>query len=140
MKSKWLVPGIIVAVIAVLGLWIGGTYNSLVQQRETVVTSFGNLQTQYQRRADLIPNLVNTVKGSSNFEQETLNQVVSFVPALDSANNVIGLTTDYASMPTVDYNALKPERLRSFEVSAIYTKNNIYVSANAYTILLAISF
>lgn len=68
----------------------------------------------------------------SSSPQKTLNQVVSFVPALDSANNVIGLTTDYASMPTVDYNALKPERLRSFEVSAIYTKNNIYVSANAY--------
>lgn len=100
MKSKWLVPGIIVAVIAVLGLWIGGTYNSLVQQRETVVTSFGNLQTQYQRRADLIPNLVNTVKGSSNFEQETLNQVVS---ARAKATGI-----------SVDASTATPEQIQSY--------------------------
>ncbi|MCA9335917.1 MAG: LemA family protein [Candidatus Saccharibacteria bacterium] len=100
MKSKWLVPGIIVAVIAVLGLWIGGTYNSLVQQRETVVTSFGNLQTQYQRRADLIPNLVNTVKGSSNFEQETLNQVVS---ARAKATGI-----------SVDASTATPEQMQSY--------------------------
>lgn len=100
MKSKWLAPGIIVAVIAVLGLWIGGTYNSLVQQRETVVTSFGNLQTQYQRRADLIPNLVNTVKGSSNFEQETLNQVVS---ARAKATGI-----------SVDASTATPEQMQSY--------------------------
>ncbi len=77
MKSKWVIPGIIVAVLAVIAMTLGGTYNSLVNQREKVVASFQNVETQYQRRADLIPNLVNTVKGSSDFEQETLNQVVS---------------------------------------------------------------
>ncbi len=76
MKGKWVVPGIIAGVVLLLAMMFGGTYNSLVQDREKVTAAFSNVQTQYQRRADLIPNLVNTVKGSSNFEQETLTQVV----------------------------------------------------------------
>ena len=100
MKSKWLVPGIIVGVVLLIGLWIGGTYNSLVQQRETVIASFKNVETQYQRRADLIPNLVNTVKGSSNFEQETLNQVVE---ARARATSV-----------TIDASKASPEQLQQY--------------------------
>ncbi len=76
MRSKWLIPAIVLGVLALIALWVGGTYNSLVQNREKVTASFSNVQTQYQRRADLIPNLVNTVKGDSNFEQSTLTQVV----------------------------------------------------------------
>lgn len=75
-QSKWFVPGIIVGVIAVIAMILGGTYNGLVQDREKVRTAFSNVQTQYQRRADLIPNLVNTVKGVSDFEQETLTDIV----------------------------------------------------------------
>lgn len=86
MRSKWLIPGIIAGVVVLIGLWIGGSYNSLVQQREKVVASFKNVETQYQRRADLIPNLVNTVKGSSNFEQQTLNQVVEARARATSVN------------------------------------------------------
>ena len=100
MRSKWLVPGIIVGVVVLIGLWIGGTYNSLVQQRETVIASFKNVETQYQRRADLIPNLVNTVKGSSNFEQETLNQVVE---ARARATSV-----------TIDASKASPEQLQQY--------------------------
>jgi LemA protein len=76
MRSKWLIPGIIVGVIVLAVVTLMGTYNGLVGQREKVTASFANVQTQYQRRADLIPNLVNTVKGSANFEQSTLTQVV----------------------------------------------------------------
>jgi LemA protein len=75
MNRKWLVPGIIIGIIVILGMIIIGGYNGLVGQRENVNNTFGNLQSQYQRRADLVPNLVNTVKGASNFEQETLTQV-----------------------------------------------------------------
>ena len=73
--KKFITPGIIVGVLLLIVLWIGGTYNSLVQDREKVTASFSNVQTQYQRRADLVGNLVNTVKGSSNFEQDTLTAV-----------------------------------------------------------------
>ena len=75
MKSKWLVPGIVLGVLVLLAMIIGGSYNGLVNNRENVQKTFANVQTQYQRRADLIPNLVNTVKGAANFEQTTLTQV-----------------------------------------------------------------
>lgn len=75
MNRKWLVPGVILGAFALLFLMVVGGYNSLVTQREDVRKTFANVQTQYQRRADLVPNLVNTVKGAANFEQETLTQV-----------------------------------------------------------------
>lgn len=76
MKKSWLIPGGILGSVLLLALIIVGPYNGLVGKREEVRKSFANVQTQYQRRADLIPNLVNTVKGAANFEQETLNQVI----------------------------------------------------------------
>ena len=75
MNRKWLVPGIIIGIIVVLALVFSGSYNGLVAPRESVTTAFSKVQSQYQRRADLIPNLVNTVKGAANFEQDTLTQV-----------------------------------------------------------------
>ncbi len=76
MNKTW---GIVIgvgAVVLLLALWVFGSYNSLVTGRENVRASVNNLQSQYQRRSDLVPNLVNTVKGAANFEQTTLNQVV----------------------------------------------------------------
>lgn len=73
--KKWTVPAVIVGVLVLVALMFGGVYNSLVQDREKVTKSFSDVKVQYQRRADLIPNLVNTVKGSSDFEQSTLTQV-----------------------------------------------------------------
>lgn len=77
MKSKWLVPGIVLGAVLVLVLLVVGGYNGLVNKRENVRKSFANVQTQYQRRADLVPNLVSTVKGAANFEQQTLTDVVN---------------------------------------------------------------
>ncbi len=51
-------------------------YNSMVQKEEAISKSWASVETQYQRRSDLIPSLVNTVKGYANFEQETLTQVI----------------------------------------------------------------
>lgn len=51
-------------------------YNTMVEKDETVQQKWANVETQYQRRADLIPNLVNTVKGAADFEKETLTQVM----------------------------------------------------------------
>ncbi len=72
-RSFWKI-GIIV-VLVLLVVWVFTTYNGLVTQEENVDTSWRQVETQYQRRFDLIPNIVSTVKGAANFEQETLTQV-----------------------------------------------------------------
>lgn len=66
---------IIIAVIAVLGIWAVGSYNGLVEKDETVKQVWGDVESAYQRRADLIPNIVNTVKGYAKHENETLKEV-----------------------------------------------------------------
>ena len=67
---------IFVAIVAMFSLTSCSTYNNMVTMEEAVKSSWSNVETQYQRRADLIPNLVSTVKGYAKHEQETLNQVV----------------------------------------------------------------
>jgi LemA protein len=71
-------PLLVILGIVVVLLFMGcGQYNNLVQQDENVKKVWNNVQSQYQRRADLIPNLVNTVKGEANFERGTLNDVIN---------------------------------------------------------------
>ena len=67
---------IIIVVIAILAIWAVTGYNGLVSMDEKVSNQWANVETQYQRRADLIPNLVNTVKGYAAHEQETLEGVI----------------------------------------------------------------
>ncbi len=75
--KKLLIPGIILVVLAIfLYSSFTGTYNDLVRMDEGVGGQWAEVETQYQRRADLIPNLVNTVKGYADFEQETLTGVI----------------------------------------------------------------
>ena len=76
MKSRNVVIIAIVAVILILGGCGCGGYNKMVDLDENVKKSWANVQSDYQRRADLIPNLVSTVKGAANFEQETLTRVI----------------------------------------------------------------
>ena len=71
-KSLW----IVLAVVAVLAVWGYSVYNGLVEKEEAVHGAWSNVETQYQRRSDLIPNLVNTVKGYAAHEQQTLAAVV----------------------------------------------------------------
>ena len=68
---------IILAVVAILVIWAISVYNGLVTIDENVSGQWANVETQYQRRADLIPNLVNTVKGYATHEKETLEGVVA---------------------------------------------------------------
>lgn len=66
---------IIGAIVVVLGIWLIATYNGLVKKDEKVSLQWNEVQNAYQRRLDLIPNLVNTVKGGADFEQGTLTQI-----------------------------------------------------------------
>ena len=103
MNRKWLIPGIVAGVVLVLLATVVGGYNGLVNQREGVNTKFAALQGQYQRRADLVPNLVNTVKGAANFEQDTLTKVTE---ARAKATGV-----------TIDPSKATPEQLAQYQQS-----------------------
>lgn len=72
-KSTWIILGVVALVI----IWAVGSYNGLVTKDEKVSEAWANVETVYQRRADLIPNLVNTVKGYAAHEQETLQLVTN---------------------------------------------------------------
>lgn len=74
-KNKGLI--ITVVVIALVALWGISSYNGLVSMDENVSNSWANVETQYQRRSDLIPNLVNTVKGYAKHESQTLEAVMA---------------------------------------------------------------
>ena len=65
-----------IVVVVIFGMYLVGVYNGLVGSEQAVEAQWGQVQNVYQRRADLIPNLVATVKGAANFEQTTLNQVI----------------------------------------------------------------
>ena len=74
-KNKGLI--ITIVVIALVAIWGISSYNGLVSMDENVSNSWANVETQYQRRSDLIPNLVNTVKGYAKHESETLESVMA---------------------------------------------------------------
>jgi LemA protein len=97
--------GLIIVVVIALFLLMGGcsTYNGLVDREETVNNAWSQVESQYQRRADLIPNLVNTVKGAANFEKGTLEAVVK--------------ARAEATRPEINLNAdqLTPENIQRFQ-------------------------
>lgn len=74
-KNKGLI--ITVVVIALVAIWGISSYNGLVSMDENVSNQWANVETQYQRRSDLIPNLVNTVKGYAKHESQTLESVMA---------------------------------------------------------------
>jgi LemA protein len=74
-SKKNIILAAVAGFFVILVIWAAAGYNSLVGIEQEVNTKFANVQTQYQRRADLIPNLVNTVKGAADFEQTTLTEV-----------------------------------------------------------------
>ena len=92
---------VIVGAIAILIFWMFGKYNALVVKEEKVNNEWADVEGQYQRRADLIPNLVNTVKGYADFEQETLTGVIE---ARSKATSV-----------QIDPTNLTPDKVQQFQ-------------------------
>ena len=101
MNTKSLTLIIILAAVLLIGGCGCSSYNSLVQQDETVKNTWNNVQSDYQRRADLIPNLVNTVKGEANFEQTTLTNVIE--------------ARAKAISTKIDPSNLTPEKMQEFQ-------------------------
>jgi len=77
MKKNSLIAIIAIAAIAIIAVWGVGVYNKCVTEEENVETAWAQVENQYQRRADLIPNLVNTVKGYAAHEASTLEAVIA---------------------------------------------------------------
>lgn len=86
MKKKGIIAVAVVAVIVIIAGALIGSYNNLVEESEEVVASQAEISTQLQRRADLIPNFVATVKGYSDYEQETYTAVTEARSAVSKAN------------------------------------------------------
>ena len=76
LSKGWIILIVVVGVVILLFSWGTGINNNLVTKEETVNQAWANVQNVYQRRLDLIPNLVNTVKGVAKFEQQTLTAVI----------------------------------------------------------------
>lgn len=90
MKKKGLIVAVaVVAVIVIIIAGVAGSYNSLVTQRESVDNAQAQISTQLQRRADLIPNFVATVKGYSDYEKETYTAVTEARSAVASAKTPV---------------------------------------------------
>ena len=92
---------ITLAVVAIIVIWAISGYNGLVSMDENVSGQWSNVETQYQRRADLIPNLVNTVKGYAAHEKETLEGVIA--------------ARSQATQIKVDPTDLTPEKLAEYQ-------------------------
>lgn len=88
MKSglKWLIG--IGVVVAVFAIWVIGLYNSLVESQQNVDVARSNIETQLQRRVDLIPNLVNTVQGYATQEKDIFTDIANARARLAGANNI----------------------------------------------------
>lgn len=93
--------GIIAAIIIVLALFVINFYNNMINKEETVNTAWSQVENQYQRRADLIPNLVNIVKGYAEHEKGTLESVVN--------------ARSEATKTTIDPSNLSEEALKKFQ-------------------------
>ena len=101
MKKSWII--IIVVVVVLIGIYsmFKGTYNNMVTKGESVDAQWSQVENVYQRRADLIPNLVNTVKGYATHEKETLEGVVEARAKATSVN--------------IDASNLNPQSMQAFQ-------------------------
>jgi len=100
MKKSWIVFGILAFLILGGYGWVKGTYNGFVQADESVTKSWADVESTYQRRADLIPNLVETVKGYAAHEKDTFIEVTNARSRVGEAK--------------VSAQALTPESLKTF--------------------------
>lgn len=103
MKKGLIIAGIVFVIAFIIYRVFAGAYNNMVNKEENVTSQWAQVESVYQRRADLIPNLVNTVKGYANFEQETLTKVIEARSKATSVN--------------INAGDLTPEKIAQFEAA-----------------------
>lgn len=137
-----IVTGIVLLFILFTGLWIGGNYNSLVTSRNAVDNSWAKVETQYQRRLDLVDNLVASVKGAQGQEQKVFGDLAKARSAYGSATTTDDkaaaasqIETNIALIPRLQeaYPELKSnETVKSLMAELAGTENGIATKRDAY--------
>lgn len=126
MKKGTIVLIAVLAFFVIIFLWVKNVYNNIVTQDESVTAQWHQVETQYQRRMDLIPNLVNTVKGYANFEKSTLTDVIN--------------ARAKATQVTIDPSHMTQQNMQQFEAAQGQLSSSLsrlLVSVEAYPNLKA---
>ncbi|MEN9390405.1 MAG: hypothetical protein RLZZ283_505 [Candidatus Parcubacteria bacterium] len=150
MKNTFL--WVVVAIVVVLALWLGGAYNGFISSDQAVQAAWADVQGQYQRRADLVPNLVETVKGAAAFETETFTAVTearakatsltvnpasldpASIAAYQSAQGELSTAIGRLLLVAENYPVLKAtEAFRDLQAQLEGTENRIAVSRRDFT-------
>ena len=146
--KKWI---ILIIIAVAVGLGLMSSYNGLVKAETEIDSVWANVESSYQRRADLIPNLVNTVKGQANFEQQTLTNVIearakATQTKIDPSNlteeqlnefqqnqNQVGSALSRLLVTVEQYPQLKAnEGFMNLQAQLEGTENRIYVARNKF--------
>ena len=146
MKSSTKTLVIILAVIAILVVWFIGAQNNLVSLEEEVRLQYAQVESQLQRRSDLIPNLVETVKGYASHEEEVFTQIADAraklagsivtgdIESIDEANNELNSALSRLLVITENYPELKAnEQFVALQDELAGTENRITVARQDYT-------
>ncbi len=151
MKNGLIILAIVVAVVGFIFMWAKSAYNGMVEKQEAVESAWSQVENVYQRRADLIPNLVATVKGYAAHEQQTLENVVSArakatqmtvdpskldeasIKKFQDAQGELGNALGRLLMVTENYPDLKAsENFKDLQIQLEGTENRIATERNRF--------
>ena len=139
MKKKGVIIGVIIAVIVIIAVSIIGSYNGLISLEESTNTAYSDIQVQLQRRMDLVPNLVNTVKGYAAHETEVFTAVsdarakLAGAGTVDEANEELSSALSRLIAISESYPELKSnENFLSLQDELAGTENRIGVARKDY--------
>ena len=142
LPMRWIGIGIVVLIFLILIGTVWGAYNNLVRLNQGVDNSWANVETQYQRRIDLIPNLVNVVQSYAQFEQETLTEITALRSQWQtsaSAEQQVQTANQFEStlskllLITENYPQLRAsEQFIALQYSLAETENMISLSTTKY--------
>lgn len=141
MKTKHIVIGAVIAVLVILGISMVGSYNGLVSKDEAVKQANSKIEASLQRRADLIPNVVNSVKGYMSHEEEIFTKIADARAKIGSGNKEVKkegeteLTSAISRLLVVQENY--PELKADAQVSALIselegTENRLFIARKDY--------
>lgn len=144
-RSGLITVAIIVGLIVLIGGWLIGAYNNLVTTNEDVNNAWAQVETQYQRRVDLIPNLVETIKGYATHEQETFTKIAELRSGYEKAKSPKELQAVDAQLKSAiniaveAYPQLKAnENFLALQDELAGTENRIAVARKDYNTLVTV--